>query len=462
MKEKELTGKNGSGEKERLKEILALGGPNMLENLMDTAVQYIDTAMVGTLGTAATAAVGCTSTVNWLVGSSIAAVGIGFLSYISKALGAEDCERASRASAQAVFTAAVLGAVYTVITQALSSKVPVWMNAAPSIIDDASAYFAILYSTVLFRAAKIMFGTLLRSAGDSKTPMRVGIGMNLVNVVLNFFMIYRTRTVVILGLDILIPGAGMGVRGAALASALSFVYGGIAITAALLRHGVLSPRGKRLAPDPEILGPCMKIALPNMLQRFSTSLGYVIFASMINSLGEVPTAAHTVANTVESVFYIPGFGMQAAAATFTGNCIGASDKKRLKEITDSIVRLEVSLMLVSGGLLFAFAPGLVSLFSKDEQVIKLGGTVLRMVALSEPLYGISIVTEGMLQGAGLTGKPFAFNLICMWGIRIIGTFVCIRFYGLGLISAWACMIADNMALLVMFRVYWSRQRTKLI
>ena len=441
--------------------IFSLAWPNMLENLMDTLVQYMDTAMVGSLGTAATAAVGCTSTVNWLVGSSVSAVGIGFLSYISKALGAGDRERAARASAQAVLSTVVLGLFFTVLTLGLADRVPVWMKADESIRDTAALYFSILYAPMLFRSAKIIFGTLLRASGDMKTPMRVGIGVNIVNVVLNFFFIYSTRTVRLGSLSVVIPGAGLGVTGAAIASAASFVYGGTAISLALWRHGTISPRGRTIAPDAEILKPCLRVAVPNMLQRFCTSLGYVVFASMINSLGEISTAAHTIANTVESAFYIPGYGMQAATATLTGNCIGARDRDRLKKLTSNAVILEAGMMIISGGLLFAFAPGMVSLFSKDPEVISLGSRVLRMVALSEPFYGISVVTEGMLQGAGLTKRPFIFNVSCMWGIRILGTFICVSLLGLGLVSAWGCMIANNMTLLVLFRLYWSKERDRL-
>ena len=87
-------------------------------------------------------------------------------------------------------------------------------------------------------------------------------------------------------------------------------------------------------------------------------------------------------------------------------------------------------------------------------MISLGSTVLRMVAVSEPIYGISIVVEGMLQGAGETRMPFAFNVIGMWGIRILGTFVCTRLLGMGLISAWACMIGHNVLLFLMFSLYY--------
>ena len=218
----------------------------------------------------------------------------------------------------------------------------------------------------------------------------------------------------------------------------------------------MSPRGESLKPEKAVLARCLKIALPNMAQRFFTSLGYVVFASCITALGEISTAAHTIANTVESAFYVPGYGMQTAAATLTGNAVGARDPKKLKALSRVLLALEIGMMVISGGVLFAFAPNMVRLFSKDEQVIALGSAVLRMVALSEPFYGVSIVTEGMLQGAGKTGMPFIFNLLCMWGVRIGGTLVCTRVFGLGLTAAWACMIANNMALLVCFRVYYRK------
>lgn len=439
---------------ELIPEILSLAAPTMLEELVDTAVQYIDIAMVGSLGTAATAAVGATATLNWLIGGTFSALGIGFLSYIAKSRGAGERENAARASAQAVFVALFTGLLFSAIVLPLSKYVPGWMHADISIRPLAARYFLILYSTMIFRGARIIFGTILRASGDTKTPMRVGLLVNLLNVAGNFFLIYPGRELAVFG-GIRVPGAGLGVEGAAAASAAAVAVGGIVITAALWRHKTVSPRGHRLRPDPEILRPCLRISLPNMLQRFCTSLGYVVFAAMINSLGELSTAAHTIANTVESAFYIPGYGMMAASATLTGNCIGAGNMQRQRDLARMILLIEISLMVITGGLLLVFAPEMMGIFSRDAAVIRLGSTVLRMVAVSEPFYGVSIVTEGMLQGAGLTFRPFLFNLIGMWGVRILGTALCLRL-GFGLVSAWSCMIAHNMLLLILLRIYYRK------
>ena len=90
------------------------------------------------------------------------------------------------------------------------------------------------------------------------------------------------------------------------------------------------------------------------------------------------------------------------------------------------------------------------IFSDSREVIDLGSTVLRMVALSEPFYGVSIIVEGMMQGVGKTKAPFVYNIIGMWGVRIVGTYICTQILSFGLVSAWACMIGHNLLLFALF------------
>ena len=433
--------------------IITLAWPTMLQELLQTAVQYIDTAMVGTLGTAATAAVGATTTINWLVNSTVSAVGIGFLALISQAYGAGDKGLAKRASSQAVLLTIISGVLFTALCLGLSSFVPIWMQVESEIRNMAAMYFFILYSPMLFRASIIIFGTVLRAVGDTKTPMIVGLFVNIINVILNFLLIYPTRVVELFGFKLTLFGAGWGVLGAAAASAIAFVFGGIAITVRYFKHPEVSPKGQSFKFDMSILKPCFRVALPNALQRFGTCMGYVAFAAMVNSLGEVSTAAHTIANTVESAFYIPGYGMQASAATLAGNALGAEDKDRIRALCRMLIIIEVVLMIISGGLLFIFAPKMMTLFSRDSLVIALGTTVLRMVALSEPFFGVSIIVEGMMQGMGKTVMPFIANILGMWGVRILGTFICTQIFDYGLVSAWGCMILHNLMLFMMFAVY---------
>jgi putative MATE family efflux protein len=343
-----------------------------------------------------------------------------------------------------------VGSIFTAAPLLLHKQIPVWMQVDESIRELAGQYFFILYLPMLLRTASLIFGTVLRAAGDTKTPMKVGLTVNIVNVVLNFLLIYPTRRVTLFGLSIVLPGADLGVLGAAGASAAAFALGGVYTTVKLLRHRDISPLGHSLRPNKKILIPCIKIALPNMLQKFGTSMGYATFSSMINALGEAATAAHTIANTVESAFYIPGYGMQTAAATLAGNAIGARDKAALKKLARVFIPIEVGLMAISGLILFVSAPALVGLFSTSATVIALGSTVLRIVAVSEPFYGFSIIIDGMMHGGGLTTKPFIYNICGMWGIRIVGTFICTAVLNFGFVSCWVCMVANNMAIFALY------------
>lgn len=436
--------------------IVALAWPTVVEQAMQTLVQYIDTAMVGAIGTHATAAVGATSTLGWLIFGTLSSFSVGFLALIAKACGAGKIEETKRAVAQAVLLTLIAGTVATIFPLVLSKQVPIWMQVDPAIQSLAATYFFILYTPMLPRTASIIFGTVLRAAGDTKTPMKAGIVVNIINIILNFILIYETRTISILGMNITIWGAGWGVVGAALASATAFTIGGIIITVALYNHPMLSPKGASLKPDMKILKPCLRIAFPNMLQRFGTSLGFVAFASMINSLGEVATAAHTIANTVESAFYIPGYGMQTAASTLTGNAYGAKDPQKMKAYAHMFIPIEIGLMIISGGLLFVFAPMLMSIFSANEEVIRLGTTVLRMVAVSEPFYGFSIIVEGMMMGVGKTKEPFVYNVLGMWCVRIVGTFITTQLLGMNLVAAWACMIGHNLLIFILYLITYIR------
>ena len=402
--------------------------------------------MVGRIGAHATAAVGSTATIHWLVNSSISALSIGFLAYIAREIGAQHPERARQASAQATLVTLITGALFTFLALSLSSRIPRWMNAGKDIAADASRYFFILYAPMLFRTANIIYGTCLRAAGDTRTPLRVNLTVNLTNIVLNFLLIYPSRTASLFGIRFTLPGAGLGVTGAALASASAFTVGGIGMTLALWRHPLISPRGISLRPDGKILRPCLKVALPCALQRFGTSFGYVAFASMINGLGTTAIAAHSIANTAESAFYIPGYGMQTAAATLSGNCYGARDPQRMKRLCRMMIALEVLLMALSGSTLLLSARALMGVFTRDAAVIELGTKVLRMVAVTEPVYGLAVILEGIFQGVGDTKSAFCFNLLGMWGVRILGTFIAIRFFGGGLTAAWGCMIAHNLLL----------------
>lgn len=456
-----LLGKTSKFDKNLIAVIMPLAWPTILEQALQTVVQFIDSAMVGRISANASAAVGLTQTVTWLLNGLLFAAGVGFLAVISRAIGGEDRDRAQKAAGQAVLAAVVMGMIIGIIGVAISPVLPVWLGGAPEIQRDAATYFMIINIPMLFRSATILFGAVLRATGDMRHPMLVNALMNGINVVLNFLLIYPSRQMSLFGLEFSVWGAGMGVAGAATATAISYVIGGMLMTGLLLKsdRGV-SPNRESLRPDREILKRCLQISIPNAAERTVVSLGSTVFTAMVASLGTIPLAAHSIAITAESAFYVPGYGFQAAATTLSGLTLGEGDQDKLDRMSETLMRITVFCMFISGMLLFLFPGALMSFFTNDPQVIEQGAVALRIVSVSEPFFAVTLSLEGVFNGVGDTKMPFVISLCSMWGVRILFTFLCVNVWGLGLAAVWMCMIADVITRSICMYTRYRRGRWK--
>ena len=237
--------------------IVTLAWPTLLEQMLQTLVQYIDAAMVGRIGADATATVGMSTSVTWLVNGPLFAMGIGFMAFISRCMGAKSYKDVKGASVQSVLVTMVAGVVVGVLTLLISPVLPVWMGVEEKIRHDASLYFAIICLPMLFRSVIIIFGAVLRAVGDTKTPMLVNVCMNIVNIILNYIFLYDTRMIQIAGKNVKMFGFGYGAVGAGIGTAVSFVVGGILMTIALYKNFYVSPKGCKIRPERTILAPCI-------------------------------------------------------------------------------------------------------------------------------------------------------------------------------------------------------------
>lgn len=430
-------------DKQTLNKIKQLALPSIIEQALATVVMYVDTAMVGSIGANASAAVGLTSTFNWLVNSPLWAFGIGFLAVISQALGAKDSKRAKDASMHALYASIVLGIGLMIITLAITPYLPAWLGAKEEIQREASLYFGIICAPMVFRSISILFGAVLRASGDMRTPMVVNGAVNILNIILNYFLIGSTFVWKMGTHSITIHRLGLGVAGAAIATAISMTIGGVWILWAYFKNEELSCWGQKLYYDKPLMKSILDISLPVTLERVAHCSGQVVFTSLVAKLGTIAIAAHTIALTAEEAFYIPGYGMQAAASTLAGNAVGERDRRKLMQTSQMIMLLACLAMSVMGAILFIFAPAIMGLFTPDTEVIRQGASVLRIVAISEPIFGILIILEGVFNGVGDTKAPFFISTFTMWGIRLLFTYVAITYFNLGLNAVWICMVLDN-------------------
>lgn len=428
--------------------MVLLSIPTMIEQILSTLFQYVDTAMVGKLGEEATAAVSVTTTVTWLVNSVASAIGVAVLAMIAKAVGSRDSVRIRQIAGQAVLVVAVCGAVMTVISVLISPWLPVWMGAERNVRAEASRYFCIISLPLLFRTASTIFGAAVRATQDTKTPMYISMGCNLTNVALNALLIY---------------GAHLGVTGAAIGSAVSYTLSGILMFIAFRKKESLYFSWRMFSVDRKILREGISLSLPVLGTSLVSCLGYVFFAGMVSGMGTSVFAAHSIAVTAETIFYIPGYGLRTATSTLVGTALGEKDRKKFECISEISVILTVAMMCVSGTVLYLVCLPMMQLFTSSGYVAQLGAEMLRMVAFSEPFFGLMVVVEGIFYGLGKTRYAFFVESFSMWGIRIFLTFICVKICHLDLRAVWYCMIADNVckALLFTFPVITRRGRRKL-
>ena len=447
-------------DKAMMRTIFLLAWPTMLEEALQCIVTYADTAQVGVMGANASAAIGLTTTVTWMTFYPMYAAGMSVTSCISMALGAKDARRAKTAAAQAVLLVLILGLAIMGITLVVSPFLPGWLGGAQEIRKDASIYFAIICAPMLFRAASIIMGAALRATGNTKTPMLISTLMNVVNIILNFLFISPTRTMTVFGHPFTIWGAGWGVAGAGIASALSLVLGGTLMTIAAWRCPELGLSIRGIRYERDVMAQCVRVGVPIAGERVLFSFGQVIFTAITARLGTVAMAAHSIALTAEQAFYIPGYGMQTAAATLAGYSAGEKNEKHLMQYSTTIMFIATLLMTVLSAALFLFAEPIMSIFTPDQQVVALGGLALRIVAISEPFFAVLVILEGIFSGLGDTKAPFVFSLISMWGVRLTSTWLCVVVFKLGLGSVWLCMSVDNIFRFSMMMVRFLRGKWK--
>ena len=152
--------------------------------------------------------------------------------------------------------------------------------------------------------------------------------------------------------------------------------------------------------------------------------------------------------------------MQTAVSTLSGNAVGRKDEKELHEVAKAGLKIAVSIMTVMSVFLFFTSPFIMRIFSNDPDVITLGAKVLKIVAVSEPLFAVFIIFEGVFHGIGETRTPFLFAIFTMWGIRIFLSWVFIEKFQAGLTIVWICMVADNVCRCLLLVTWYRMKRWK--
>ena len=435
---------------EKLRLIVQLSVPSILAQISATVMFFIDASMVGHLGAKASAAIGLVETTGWLMGGLASAANMGFSVQVAHFIGANDREGARRVLRQSLVCCLIWSIAISLVALAISLPLPYWLGGSEEIARDASLYFAIIGLCGIFFQMEGLAGSMLKCSGNMKIPSVLNIGMCVMDVCFNYVFIYL--------LDLGVMGAAIGTGLAELVTAALMLY------FLLIRSDMLHLKGRpgSFRPRRDTVGTAFKIGAPMGLQHMLMGGAQIVSTLIVAPLGTVAIAAHSLAITVESLCYMPGYGIAEAATTLVGQGIGAGQRLLTRSLANMSVALGIVVMTVMGVLMWLFAPQLMTIMSPVEEVIALGTQVLRIEAWAEPMFAAAIVCNGVFIGAGDTLKPAIMSLAAMWGVRLTLAWMLAKDYGLK--GVWIAMAIELtfrglMFLTRLFTGKWNRQLT---
>ncbi len=421
--------RNG-GELSRKKQIslvLMLSFPAIMSMISTIIMEYIDASMVGSLGSDCSAAIGVVSTTTWLISGLCSSAGTGFTVGLAHRIGAGEEAEARRYVKTGFIVVVVFSSILMGLSLIIHRQLPAWMGADEKILDDATDYFMIFALSLPLMQINHTGAGMLECSGNMKLPALLNVGLCFLDVIFNSIFIYE---------------AGMGVKGAALGTLCANATGTISILLAVLvfsnklhlrkdEHGLL---------DRDKVISAIKISLPVMVSSLIMGFAYVLSTKIVSPLGNIAITANSFSITAESLCYMPGYGISHAAVTLVGQMKGAGNKMQEKNFAYMTVIIGMVFMTLSAVLLYIFAPEMIGIMSAEEEVRTLGTQILRIEAFAEPMFGASIVAEGVFRGMGKTRISTVLNLISMWCVRLPASLFAANQFGL--VGVWVVMCLE--------------------
>ncbi len=413
--------------------ILKLALPALVEFGLMMLVQMIDMIQVGVLGPWAIAATGLAAQPTMLIFSVFSALVVGTTALVARAAGAGDRDYACRVTRQSFVIVLIMGAVITAVGIPASGSIIRLMGADVDTIAPGTIYMQIIMAGTIFTVGNMVLAASLRGAGDMVTPMISNMVANIVNLFGNWVLINGK-----LGFP------RWEVAGAAVATSLSRMIAFLITLHAVYRRDkfihISVHDSYRI--EPNIIRDVLDIGIPAAVEQLIMRGGALLFARLIAGFGTIMFAAHQIAINIEGLGLVPVMAFQMATTTLVGQGLGAKKPELSEEATHQSTIISVCLMSLVGLIFFLFGKYAIEIFTRDAQVMSLGASALKILALSQPFTAVYFILAGALRGAGDTKYTMYISTIGVWGIRLVLGYLLADVLGMALIGAWIAVAAD--------------------
>jgi putative MATE family efflux protein len=439
------------------KDVVKLALPILTEQVFVMSLGTVNTMMAGHIGKEAVSAIGMVDSVNNIFIAFFSALAIGGTVVVAQYVGQKNYKTANKAMKQSLYSGLLIAAIVTIIICILRKHLVgiLFGSAELQVINNAHIYLAITLLTYPLIALDLIANGILRGSGDSRTPMKITIFMNFLNVILSYLLIY--------GIDISNPHLhihiqGMGIKGAALGIAIARTTGAIVILFVLLR-GTRTLKLTKLLQfkfDKELLKPIFGIGIPASIESLLFNGGKLITQIYIVDMGTISIASNAISGSIAGMLNIPGNALSTTAVALVGQYMGRGKSEEAESCLGYLVKASTVCLIVLGILSAPLARLIVSLYTTNGDIIALSSSVLRVNALCMPLWSLSFVLPAGLKGSGDARYTMVTSMIGMWLFRITFGYVLGIPLGLGLIGVWLGMYTDW---LVRGTLYYKRFRS---
>ena len=415
--------------------IFHLAWPTMFAGILENLATTVDMIMVGKLGAAAIAAVGFCGMINWTLTSLIMGLSIAVTATVARNFGAGEKTTAEFVVAQTLILSLILATGVTLVILFGAPAIMRFFGVEEDVYVLAVPYLRIISISSIFLAILVSLSSALRGAGDTRTPMLIGFIANIINICLNYILIFGK-----LGFPTL------GVKGAAIGS-MTALLSATLISLVLFRSGWLKLKLSlnHFKWDTARMWTLIRIAFPASIEQFTVQLGLLTYARFIVYYGTAALSGYQVGMQVLSLSFIPNTAFSVSASTLVGQNLGAGRKHGAKRAAWICMGLGVLSMSTVGAVALFNAELLASVFVREPEVIRLGAAFIWIVAFSQPGMAIYFTLAGALRGAGDTRAPLFVTLIGMYGIRVPGAFILSQKLGMALEATFSLLIFDYIA-----------------
>jgi len=435
------------------REIMALATPTILTMLSQTLMWTVDTAMLGRVSSVSLAAAGLGGMLTWATYSLFNNLSRITGTFVSQAHGRGDDEAVGHYTWQGIYIALFTGALLMLLGWQSHLVLPWTRN--PAEVQELT-YIYIKWRSLSAIATQLIFALMgfFQGRRDVRVPMFAGIIGNVINLVLDVWLIFGWSGFQMGGHTWLAMPA-MGIKGASIGTSIGTAINALALIMWALEPGLRRKYQihKRRRPDLKAITNMVRVGMPAAAEGFMDMTGFLMFTIFVGTIGTVQLAASQITIQLLSFSFMPLWGLTTAASVLTGNWIGEGKPDTAEVYGRQAFKLGSYYSILLAGVIILGRHQIFRVFTNDPEVLMLGGGLAVAAAIFQYFDGLRMLGSGILQGAGDTMYSMKVTLAIMWAGFIPLTWFLIVFHDGNVISAW---IGASFCYLLMGLAMWRR------